>query len=89
MLDYGLGVMGGGELGKAMAEMTDSGEDELLSSLKLVLEPTKGLMITLNYGMKDLRLTSASAISSGLWIHFTVHPSFSMALTSDRTLPAT
>ncbi len=37
----------------------------------------------------DGTLTSAFATSSGLLIHSTSHPHFSMALTRERILPAT
>lgn len=48
-------------------------------------------MDILDWGNKSREIihTSASAMSAGVLIHWTVYPSFSIALTKERMLPAT
>jgi hypothetical protein len=76
--DDGLRVPRVVELREAVAEAADAGQDQDLGWIN-VLWAGDGLM----------KRTSASATSLGVLIHFTDQPSVSIALTRERTLPAT
>jgi hypothetical protein len=73
--DDGGRVPGVVKLGQAVAEAADTRQDQDLGSL---------VSCRWRWGR-----TSALATSPGDLIHFTDQPSVSMALTRDRTLPAT
>ena len=76
------------ELRQAVSEVADAGENEFLQKEKLLENPRlKYAGIFFEQGLCEP--TSAFATSSGDRTHSTSYPSFSMALTRLRTLPAT
>jgi len=79
----GLGVGCGGELGETVAEVADAGDDDGLGAVRGCNAKWSG------FEERERRHTSAEAMSEGCFIQETVQPSFSMALTRERMLPAT